>query len=464
MIADLPPYPAMRETDVPWLGEVPEHWTLMPNRALVRRRRALVGDRHSEFQLLSLTKEGVIVRDVASGKGKFSADMGTFQEVRTDDLIFCLFDVPETPRTVGLSRHDGMITGAYTVFECPDSTLAAFVDLFYRAMDDRKLLSPLYSGLRNTIPVSRFLSTKTPVPSPGEQVAIVRFLNYADRRIRRVIRAKLTLIELLNEQGQAAVQHAVLWGLDTAGRVMPPVSDWLENVPEHWDVVRLKNILYPVDERSLTGAETLLSLRRDHGIVVYSEHFSRPPQGATTVGLKIVTPGQIVVNRLQANNGLIFHSEIAGVVSSDYSVFSARAPVNTQYVSAVLRTPYYRAHFRRSATGLGTGTAGFLRLYDDEFLATKIGLPPVQEQERILAFLEASNRKTAAATQAAHDEVTLLRELRARLLADVVTGKFDVRDAAALLPDEADEPEQRDDTAAEEFEIVREHDLESVEP
>jgi type I restriction enzyme S subunit len=90
--------------------------------------------------------------------------MGTSQEVRAGDLVFCLFDVPETPRTVGLSRHHGMITGAYTVFECSDAVLAAFLNVFYRAMDDRKLLSPLYSGLRNTIPPTRFLSTKTPVP------------------------------------------------------------------------------------------------------------------------------------------------------------------------------------------------------------------------------------------------------------------------------------------------------------
>ncbi len=152
MIADLKPYPAMKESGLPWLGKVPEHWTLVPNRAILRRRKALVGDRHSEYELLSLTKAGVIVRDVSTGRGKFSADMGTSQEVRVGDLIFCLFDVPETPRTVGLSKHNGMITGAYTVFECRDSRLARFLEAFYVAMDDRKLLSPLYSGLRNTFP------------------------------------------------------------------------------------------------------------------------------------------------------------------------------------------------------------------------------------------------------------------------------------------------------------------------
>jgi len=117
MIVDLKPCRDYKGSGLPWLGKVPEHWSLVPNRGLVRRRKVLVGDRHNECQLLSLTKQGVIVRDISTGKGKFSADMGTSQEVRSGDLVFCLFDVPETPRTVGLSRHDGMITGAYTVFE-----------------------------------------------------------------------------------------------------------------------------------------------------------------------------------------------------------------------------------------------------------------------------------------------------------------------------------------------------------
>ena len=165
MIADLKPYPEYKESGLPWLGPVPRHWGLITNRGLIRRRKILVGKRHDSYQLLSLTKQGVIVRDVSSGKGKFSADMGTSQEVRNGDLVFCLFDVPETPRTVGLSRHDGMITGAYTVFECSTRGIAEYFELFYRAMDDHKLLSPLYSGLRNTIPSRTILGNEVATAS-----------------------------------------------------------------------------------------------------------------------------------------------------------------------------------------------------------------------------------------------------------------------------------------------------------
>lgn len=170
----LDPSVPLKDSGVPWLGEIPAHWALLPNRAFLRVRKNLVGDRHPTFTLLSLTKRGVIVRDLSGMRGKFSSDMGTSQEVRPGDLVFCLFDVRETPRTIGLSEHAGIITGAYTVMECTRPDIAAFLELFYIAMDDRKLLSPLYSGLRHTIPKERFLGAKTPIPPAGEMAAILK--------------------------------------------------------------------------------------------------------------------------------------------------------------------------------------------------------------------------------------------------------------------------------------------------
>ena len=214
------------------------------------------------------------------------------------------------------------------------------------------------------------------LPPPADQSATVRYLDHVSRRIRKYIRAKQKLIGLLNEQKQAIIHKAVTRGLDSNVRLKSSGVPWLGDVPEHWDVRRLKNVVRLVDRRSSTGGEILLSLRRDHGIVIYAEHFSRPPQGATMIGFKLVEVRQIVVNRLQANNGLIFCSGLRGLVSPDYSVLEVVAPVDGQYLGHLLRTAPYRAHFRREATGLGTGSSGFLRLYDDRLLRTVVALPP----------------------------------------------------------------------------------------
>jgi type I restriction enzyme S subunit len=196
---------------------------------------------------------------------------------------------------------------------------------------------------------------------------------------------------------------------------------WLGDVPEHWDRTRLKRILRPVDHRSLAGSETLLSLRRDHGVVIYADHFSRPSQGATTVGFKLVQVGQLVVNRLQANNGLVFHSRLDGLVSPDYSVFEARVPVLMEYLSELLRTTLYRSHFRRESTGLGTGSAGFLRLYDDRLLDTIVVAPSFSEQAAIVRFLDHADRRIRRYILAKQKLIKLLEEQKQAIIYRAVT-------------------------------------------
>ncbi len=213
----LDPDVALKPSGIPWIGDIPTHWDLKPNRSYLRVRKALVGERHTEYQLLSLTKRGIIVRDVTENKGKFSADMGTSQEVRPGDLVFCLFDVPETPRTVGLSKHRGMITGAYTVMECDDLSIARFIEAFYIAMDDRKLLSPLYSGLRNTIPKARLLGAKTPVPPPKERAEILDYLVAESTRIQRTVDTLEHEIKLVQEYRARLVADVVTGKLDVRG-------------------------------------------------------------------------------------------------------------------------------------------------------------------------------------------------------------------------------------------------------
>lgn len=222
----LDPNVTFKESGVPWVNAMPAHWQLTPNRTHLRVRKVLVGDRHREYRLLSLTKRGVIVRDLSENKGKFSSDMGTSQEVRAGNLVFCLFDVPETPRTVGLSSHDGMITGAYTVMECRDLSIARFLEAFFIAMDNSKLLSPLYSGLRNTIPKDRLLGAKTPIPPASERESILSFIAKETRAIQAVIDRTSAEIVLVQEYRSRLVADVVTGQLDVraAATSLPSVK------------------------------------------------------------------------------------------------------------------------------------------------------------------------------------------------------------------------------------------------
>jgi len=439
MISDLKPYPTYKDSRLPWLEEVPEHWNLIPNRALIRKRKILVGDHQTECDLLSLTKEGVIVRDVESGKGKFSADMGTSQEVRAGDLIFCFFDIPETPRTVGLSHHNGMITGAYTVFECSDPVISTFFELFYKAMDDRKLLSPLYSGLRNTIPPTLFLGIKTPVPPHAEQATIVRFLDHMDRRIRRNILAKQKLIKLLEEYKQVIIHRAVTRGLDPTVPLKPSGVEWLGEIPEDWAFLRGKFYFQEIDKRSATGKEELLSVSHITGVTPRSQKNINMFKAESYIGYKLCNPGQIVVNTMWAWMAAIGVSRYHGIVSSSYHTYDQinKHNFHNDFLDLLLRSTLYKINYAMNSTGI---TSSRLRLYPEDFLNIRFLCPPMGEQEAIICWLKCMIGDLDIAKERLNGEIALLKEYRTRLISDVVTGKLDVRGIELPADEDAEVP------------------------
>ncbi|NMW19482.1 MAG: restriction endonuclease subunit S [Chlorobiaceae bacterium] len=433
MIADLKPYPEYRESGLPWLGKVPEHWDLIPNRGLMRRRKVLVGDHHTEYKLLSLTKQGVIVRDISSGKGKFSSDMGTSQEVRKGDLVFCLFDVPETPRTVGLSRYDGMITGAYTVFEWLGRGCIDYVELFYRAIDDRKLLSPLYSGLRNTIPAERFLATKTPLPPPNEQTAIARFLGWSNGQLEKAIRAKRKVITLLNEQKQVIIHRAVTRGLDLSVPLKPSGIPWLGDIPEHWEKSRLKIIASNVTEQTSFMSEVdvyvaLENVESWSGKVT----FQRKQDGDLFTGqVKKFQKNDVLFGKLRPYLAKAFTALVSGVCVGEFFVLRTNSFLCSKFLEHVLHTKAVIDVINSSTFG-----AKMPRV-DWQFMGNlQIPVPPISEQKDIIQKIDIDTLPLHVAISRFEREIELLREYRTRLVADVVTGKLDVREAAAKLPDE----------------------------
>ena len=121
----------------------PSHWEVVRNKAFLSLTGEAVGKRAKDFVLLSLTTNGIVVRDVESGKGKFPKDFDTYQIVRPNELVFCLFDIDETPRTVGLVEKEGMLTGAYTALKVNQKrAFPQFVYYYYLAVDNIKGLKP----------------------------------------------------------------------------------------------------------------------------------------------------------------------------------------------------------------------------------------------------------------------------------------------------------------------------------
>lgn len=204
----LNPNVKMKDSGIPWIGEIPEHWEPCRNKDIFEESKKIVGENSSDYVLLSLTKQGVIVRDLSENKGKFPKEFNTYKVVEPGDMIFCMFDVDETPRTVGLSQNHGMITGAYDVFKIKRG-LPKFALYYYLSIDDRKALRPLYKGLRKVVPLPTFMSSKIFLPPLSEQQAIVAYIDEKLQKIDQYMCDLQREIDYLKEFKQRLISDAV---------------------------------------------------------------------------------------------------------------------------------------------------------------------------------------------------------------------------------------------------------------
>ena len=204
----LNPNVKMKDSGIPWIGEIPEHWEPCRNKDIFEESKKIVGENSSDYVLLSLTKQGVIVRDLSENKGKFPKEFNTYKVVEPGDMIFCMFDVDETPRTVGLSQNHGMITGAYDVFKIK-RVLPKFALYYYLSIDDRKALRPLYKGLRKVVPLPTFMSSKIFLPPLSEQQAIVAYIDEKLQKIDQYMCDLQREIDYLKEFKQRLISDAV---------------------------------------------------------------------------------------------------------------------------------------------------------------------------------------------------------------------------------------------------------------
>lgn len=229
------------DSGVQWIREVPKNWTRVRCKDVLRETKIQVGEDSSKYTLLSLTINGIIVRDLSESKGKFPKEFNTYKIVKPNELVFCLFDVDETPRTVGLVTQEGMLTGAYSVFSVRNVDVN-FLYRYFISLDDRKALKPLYRGLRKVIPLPAFLSMPIYLPSLSEQRAISDWLDAKCADIDAAIELQQRMIDKLKAYKTAVIHQAVTKGLDKNANLKDSGVQWIGEVPEHWEVCKIKNI------------------------------------------------------------------------------------------------------------------------------------------------------------------------------------------------------------------------------
>ena len=269
----------------------------------------------------------------------------------------------------------------------------------------------------------------------------MRYLDHVDGRIQRYVAAKEKLVGLLEEERQAVVNRAVTRGLDPNVRLKPSGVEWLGDVPEHWEVGRLRNVVSVVT----TGSRGWSSYASDTGpLFIRVSNLSRDSlqlRFDDTVRLSLPNTSEATRTRIQKDDLLVSVTAYIGsigiapkglgeaYVSQHVARCQPRPGSYPEWIGYVLLSEVGQTHGRISLYG---GTKDGLSL--DDVKNYPIFLPPLWEQHAIVKYINKTTANIDEAIARARRQIELLQEYRTRLIADVVTGKLDVREAAAGLP------------------------------
>ena len=439
MISGLLPYTAYKESGQPGLGQVPRHWGLSPLAGLARLKSVV---NQAERQLLSVYLQRGVVRFVDVDEKRTngtSEDLSKYQAVDPGDFV--LNNQQAWRGSVGVSEYSGIVSPAYLVLSLSPRFSARYANLLFR---DQSLVSQYLICSKGVGTIQRNLywphlkRVAVVVPPPDEQAAIVRFLDWANGRLERAIRAKRKVIALRNEQKQAIIHRAVTRGLDPDVPLKPSGIPWLGDIPQHWETwplrrcisIRSGDFADPIRLRSECGETYSIPVVGGNGVMGFADRKNN--EGVT-----------IVIGRVGALCGNVHLISGNAWITDNALRITRISGFEAGYLAEQLRVMNLNRLSNANAQPLITGSA---------VKSQRVARPPPEEQGLIASRLTSLAAPIVAAISRLEREIELLREYRTRLVADVVTGKLDVREAAASLPDEAAPDLAGDDAkVAEEF-------------
>lgn len=461
MIADLKPYAEYKESGSKWLGAVPVTWEVRNLRTLISKRAER---NRADLPLLSVAREkGVFVRsltDADENHNVIPEDLSNYKVARAGDLV--INKMKAWQGSMGIAPCDGIVSPAYYVFNFRIAN-HAFGQRLLRSKPYVAHFGQASDGVRVgqwdlSIPGMRQVPVL--VPPPDEQTAIVRFLDWANGRLERAIRAKRKVIALLNEQKQAIIHRAVTRGLDPSVPLKPSGILWLGDIPKHWEVRRLRTLVQRIDQGVSPLAVGFLAEGDSWGVLksgcVNGGFFRETEHKQLARSFEIdpaivVKVGDALISRACGSPTLV--GSVGRVKSLRYQLILSdktfracfRDCVDIDFMVFAMNCRYYRHQVEQAISG-AEGMANNLPL--SSLRDFNFAIPPTDEAVAIAAYLERETVGLQTTIARLEREITLLREYRTRLVADVVTGKLDVRAAAAKLPEETNDLEPLDDADA----------------
>ncbi|HFI0254927.1 TPA: restriction endonuclease subunit S [Streptococcus suis] len=426
----------MKDSGIEWAGEIPIDWNVVPFKSLLKKQKNILEKWQGE-DVLSLTMNGVIVRDLVNPTGKMPSTFDGYQIIDKDSLILCLFDIDVTPRCVGIAYNNGVTSSAYSHYKVKKGNVRYLYYLLLMLDNDKILLS--YSKtLRSTITDEYFGAVRVPITQDiTEQVKIAAYLDNQVATIDAIIADTKESIQALKDYKQAIITETVTKGLDPQAPMKDSGIEWIGQVPEGWEVRKNKYIYDFSKGLSITKADLT-----ETGIPVinYGQIHSKYPvfftPGRDDLPFVPSTFSSDTKSKLNFGDFVFADTSEDYLGSGNFSMHNSEIEAMAGYHTIVLKVnklveyfePKYLAYYfagdvhrnqiRRKISGVKVFTISQTILKNTYCL-----IPPLDTQTQIVAYLD---QKIGQIDQLVADKEALIAEYEAykkSLIYEVVTGK-----------------------------------------
>lgn len=444
---NIKPYTKYKSSGISWLGDVPEHWSIKRIKYVFKEQ-----DKRSEIgleDLLSVSHyTGVTRKSDKVMNGDFMTNAKTlvgYKIVEKGDLVINI--MLAWNGSLGISKFDGITSPAYCVYKSLIGGEKYFGYLFRtkNAQQEFKKQSTGIIDSRLRLYTDKFFNIKTVIPSLEEQTAIANFLDYKTAKIDRFIRKKKQLIKLLNEQKAGIINHAVTKGLDPNATMKDSGIEWLGDIPEHWEVRKMKGVLAK-EKGALKpgpfGSDLKNSDVFSTGIKVYNQravldnNFDITEECITNEKFENLKVFEVLAGDiLLTTRGTIGRCCIVpekfekGIIHP--CIIRLRIDTNMvihQFVKLFIE----QANAFQIALKLNSNATTIDVIYGNTLKDVFFIVPSIKEQQKIIDYIEQETSKLNQLIQTIEKEIVLTQEYRTALILEAVTGKIDVR--AFVIP------------------------------
>ena len=421
----------LKDCGIEWIGKIPDDWSIIRNKNAFMCSKELLGEKSELTQLLSLTTRGIKKKDINNAEGKLPESFDTYQFVKENDIVMCLFDLDCSAVFSGISPFDGMISPAYRVLSCEECMEPRYADYWFRYIFDGRKFNHYAKNIRYTLSYEEFSALPLLLPEKSEQRRIADYLDRKCSQIDAIIARQQEVIEKLKAYKLSVITEAVTKGLNPDVPMKDSGVEWIGNIPEDWEVSKLKFMGhfvngYAFPSSSFTGdGVRVMKIANiqpmeiswiDESYVDVSEYEKLP--------MYRVEQGDLVfaLTRPIINGGIkvaIFDGKEKVLLNQRNAMFKGLSRVLPRWMYYVMQNQMYVQKFALYIDGTGQQP----NISTNEISQIEIPIPPIEVQQQVIMKLNEVMASIEKLTLLKERMIKQLSDYKKSLIYEVVTGK-----------------------------------------